>query len=196
MQIFCDMSWYLGPVPMQCIQDVWSIISATSMILSLYCREEDGRPPHTDPPDVGTLAALASPDCKHLPQANLEPLKRHFIKSMLAGRLLRHRTFAHRAAWDRSFREAFLRAEQAPPQSSDSHLPRHPVAARSLARCIFFHLKTTTPWHEKKYRTDLPLSDSDRCRSQLIIFCGGFLMGVYNSKEWDGTWRPPLVAPC
>ena len=56
--------------------------------------------------------------------------------------------------------------------------------------------ESTPEWPEKKYKSDLPLSDSDRCRSQLIIFCGGFLMGVYNSKEWDGTWRPPLVAPC
>ena len=47
------------------------------------------------------------------------------LEDVLAGRLLRHRTFAHRAAWDRSFREALLRAEQAPPQSSDSHPPRH-----------------------------------------------------------------------
>ena len=47
----------------------------------------------------------------------------------------------------------------------------------------------------EKYKSDFPLSDSDKCRSQLIIFCGEFLIGVYKSKEWDGTWRPPSVAP-
>ena len=50
--------------------------------------------------------------------------------------------------------------------------------------------KSTPEWPEKKYKSDLPLSDSDRCRSQLIIFCGEFPIGVYKSKEWDCTCRP------
>ena len=50
--------------------------------------------------------------------------------------------------------------------------------------------KPTPEWAEKKYKSDLPLSDSDRCRSQLIIFCGEFLIGVNKSRECDSTWRP------